>query len=254
MKLRAFIIFPLIAILFIFGCNREKVEAPPSGGSAEIKVAKAPPAPQQQPEPDKEMREKVAEAPPPQANNLPEISSIKLNPKVVYPGTKIKAEVEASDKDDDAVSFYYEWKKNGRILSGIASNELNTTGFKKGDLITLYVTPFDGKEKGKTKWSTTIMIANRAPQISSIPPSTISNGKYIYEVKAADPDGDMLTFTLEDAPQGMTIEPATGVISWNIPAVEDSKSISGYNIRIIVTDGDAKAFQVFSLSPQIEIK
>ncbi|MEK7842212.1 MAG: cadherin repeat domain-containing protein, partial [Deltaproteobacteria bacterium] len=122
-------------------------------------------------------------------------------------------------------------------------------GLKKGDLITLYVTPFDGKKKGKTRWSPTRMITNRPPVIISLPPIAISNGKYIYEVKANDPDGDILTFSIEDAPQGMTIDSATGVIQWDIPAATDVELPPTYNIRIVVSDGDAIAFQGFAMTP-----
>ena len=94
------------------------------------------------------------------------------------------------------------------------------------------------------------MIANRPPEIISVPSATISNGKYIYEVKAADPDNDALTFSLEEAPPAMTIDPETGVIRWDVPP----EAKGTHNIRIVATDGDAKAFQIFTLSPEIETK
>ncbi len=201
----------------------------------------------------------LPEAPPPpmpKKNALPEILSIKLSPKVVYPGDKIKTEVEGKDEDGDAVTFYHEWRKNDEILQGETSNELDTSRFKKGDIVTLYVTPFDGKEKGKMRWSPTLMIANRPPEITSIPATAVSNGKYIYEVKAIDSDGDTLTFSLETGPPGMTIDPSTGVVRWDIPppGERDLKSVPGYDIMIAVTDGDAKAFQGFTLNLQMEGK
>lgn len=194
-------------------------------------------------------------APQPKKNTPPEIVSIKLSPKVIYPGTKIKAEVSGKDADEgDEVSYLYEWRKNDTVLPDDTKPEIDTTGFKKGELITLYVTPFDGKDKGKTRFSRTIVIANRPPEITSLPPVGISNGKYLYEVKANDHDGDVLTYSLENAPSGMTINPATGGIIWDIPAATDSKSVSTYDIRIIVSDGDAAAFQGFSMTPEVEIK
>ena len=64
----------------------------------------------------------------------------------------------------------------------------------------------------------------------------------------------MLTYSLENAPSGMTIDPATGIIKWDIPAATDSKPVSTYDIRIVVSDGDAAAFQGFSMTPEVEIK
>jgi hypothetical protein len=83
-----------------------------------------------------------------------------------------------------------------------------------------------------------------------VPSTTISNGKYVYEVKAADPDNDTLIFSLEEAPSGMTIDPETGVVKWDIA----SEAKGTHNIRIAATDGDAKAFQVFTLTPEIETR
>ncbi|GEM_PF-1347748 len=200
--------------------------------------------------------EPVIETPlPPKKNTPPEILSVKLSPKIIYPGTKIKAEVSGKDADeDDEVTYFYEWRKNDTVLPDNIQPEIDTKGFKKGELITLFVTPFDGKDKGKTRFSRTIVIANRPPEITSLPPVTISNGKYLYEVKANDPDGDVLVYSLENAPSGMAIDPATGVIRWDIPVTADLKSVPTYNIRIVVSDGDATAFQGFSMTPEVEIK
>ena len=247
-----YIIAGVFVILFftLLRGKKEKIEIP---GPETLK----PPAPAAAPE---KPETKAAPAPttvpetPPKSNVPPEILSIKLSPKVVYPGTKIKAEVSARDADEDEVAYFYEWRKNDNALPDNDRMELDTTGFKKGELVTLFVTPFDGKDKGKKRFSKTIVMANRPLEITSVPSTAISNGKYIYEVKAADPDNDTLTFSLEEAPLGMTIAPATGVIRWNIPIAADLKSIPTYTIRVAVSDGDATAFQGFAITPNVEIK
>ncbi|MBM2838141.1 MAG: hypothetical protein HW415_766, partial [Deltaproteobacteria bacterium] len=175
-------------------------------------------------------------------NKLPEIVTIRLTPRLVYPGTKVKAEPEARDEDADTVSYYYEWKRNDDLLTGEMLDEIGTIGFNRGDFITVTVTPYDGKEKGKPRRSLPLIVANRPPEITSSAPSELSNGIYIYEVKAADPDGDKLTFSIEGAPSRMTIDSATGTIRW------DGLQPGTYNIKIEVSDGDAKAFQGFELS------
>ncbi|MDP2681572.1 MAG: putative Ig domain-containing protein [Deltaproteobacteria bacterium] len=193
--------------------------------------------------------------PPPKKNTPPEVLLIKLSPKIVYQGTKIKAEVSGKDADeDDEVTYFYEWRRNDTVLPDNIQPEIDTKDFKKGELITLFVTPFDGKDKGKTRFSRTIVIVNRPPEIISFPPVSVSNGKYLYEVKANDPDGDALTYSLENAPSGMIIDPATGIIRWDIPVTADLKSVTTYNIKIVVSDGDATAFQGFSMTPDVEIK
>jgi len=182
-------------------------------------------------------------------NELPEVISIRLSPRLVYPGTIVKAEAEGRDPDGDLVSLHYEWKKNEETVFEGSMDELKTDGFKKGDFITVFVTPSDGKMKGKTRKSIPLIIANRPPEIKSTPSTEIVNGKYTYKVEASDPDGDVLTFSLEESPAGMAIDPAAGIIKWDIPAVSpDSKTPPSYNVKVLVSDGDAKAFQGFSLT------
>lgn len=240
------ILMIFIAGIMILGCASEKTEEPaPQVKPAEVqtKVAEVgglQPASLQESMP--EVAAGAPAAPSTQKNKLPEIVTIRLTPRLVYPGAKVKAEPESRDEDGDTVSFYYDWKRNDDLLTGEILDEIGTTGFKKGDFITVTITPHDGKERGKPRRSLPLIVANRPPEITSSSPSDLSNGKYIYEVKAADPDGDKLSFSIEGAPSGMTIDSATGAIRWDVPQP------GTYNIKIEVSDGDAKAFQGFELS------
>jgi hypothetical protein len=57
--------------------------------------------------------------------------------------------------------------------------------------------------------------ANQAPTITSTPVTAATVGQpYAYDVNATDPDGDTLTYALDVAPAGMTINAATGLIAW----------------------------------------
>ena len=63
-----------------------------------------------------------------------------------------------------------------------------------------------------TAWAFTTT-ANHPPTITSTPPLMV-NRTYEYDVKATDPDGDALAFSLTNAPDGMTIDAETGLIRW----------------------------------------
>jgi len=180
-------------------------------------------------------------------NTPPEIVSVRLAPTLVYPGDEIGVRLEGRDADGDALTYTYEWRRNGNIIPDETMETLNTRGFKKRDLVSVTVIPFDGADKGKPRRSLPIVIANRPPEITSFPPVDISDSRYTYVVKASDADGDPLTFSLEESPPGMTIDPATGTIHWDIPLEADLKPLPSHNVKVIVTDGDAKAFQSFSL-------
>ena len=58
--------------------------------------------------------------------------------------------------------------------------------------------------------------SNNPPVITSAAVTTTAAGRqYLYDVEATDPDvGDVLAFSLDAAPPGMRIDPATGLIEW----------------------------------------
>ncbi len=71
-----------------------------------------------------------------------------------------------------------------------------------------------------TTVAVTVREANTAPSISAVPPQTVFQGGILrVNVDAADADlpANALTFSLTDAPEGATIDPQTGEISWRVP-------------------------------------
>ncbi|NJR73770.1 MAG: VWA domain-containing protein [Scytonema sp. CRU_2_7] len=75
---------------------------------------------------------------------------------------------------------------------------------------------------------------NYAPVITSKPAIAAAiNQQYVYDVDAIDGDNDPLKYSLLTAPQGMTIDENTGLISWNTT----SQIAEDYNINVQVADG-----------------
>ena len=68
---------------------------------------------------------------------------------------------------------------------------------------------------------------------------------YRYDADATDPDGDSLTYSLVDAPAGMSIDPATGAISWPVSLA----SVGAYAVTVRAQDADgSSAIQTFTLN------
>lgn len=231
--------------LCLFSCSDEQrgavtapqaapqhVEPPREGGG--IPVATAGPA------------QGEAEEPPALSttNSPPEILTLKMEPPQVFAGTTVKSVVEVSDPQNDPVMLDFSWEKNGEILPGEVMEELDTTGMQKGDVLTVVVTPFDGKVRGESKRSRPIVILNRPPEIISLPTPSIVEGVFTYAVKATDPDGDKLIFALEEAPHGMKMDADSGLAEWIVPKDFNGK----VQVKIVVTDGDAGVFQSFDLN------
>jgi hypothetical protein len=178
-------------------------------------------------------------------NSPPVIQEVWIEPKVAYVTDRLKAIVKGSDPDGDSITYVYKWEKNGVVLSGEETDILEPNRFKKGDSITVTVTPNDGETSGKTKKSDAIVVANSPPIITSSPPTTTDGNIYIYHVGANDPDNDPIIFTLKTSPRGMEIDKETGVIRWEIQKRDQGPQL----IEIEASDPDgAKSFQRFTLS------
>lgn len=56
-------------------------------------------------------------------------------------------------------------------------------------------------------------VTNHSPHITSQPPHMV-NKTYVYDIDAVDEDGDLLRFSLSGAPEGMVLDPVTGMLTW----------------------------------------
>ncbi len=92
----------------------------------------------------------------------------------------------------------------------------------------------------------TASLANSAPTITSRP---ITNGVadevYAYDPTATDPDHDALTWSLVQAPAGLSINPATGTLRW----LPGQGQVGSYPIQVEVSDPyGGSAIQPYTLT------
>ncbi len=91
---------------------------------------------------------------------------------------------------------------------------------------------------------------NLPPEIVSDPVgSAVAGEAYVYLVDAEDPDGDVLAFSLEVAPVGMTVDPVSGRIDWT----PTDAQVGTASVRVRATDPgglfDAQDFGIMVASP-----
>jgi hypothetical protein len=104
----------------------------------------------------------------------------------------------------------------------------------------------DGNGANDTQsFTITVSNTNDAPTITSTPvTSATEEVQYIYDVEAADPDGDILTYSLSTYPSGMTIDSATGLITWT----PTNSQVGANNVYILISDGkggtDTQSFMI----------
>ena len=178
--------------------------------------------------------------------SLSEIRSVKVTTISDNPRGGFRPGIEYSGEHDESTGFIYEWKLNGNDITGSNDEELEWgEGFKKGDTITVTVTPLSDLGQGAVSAEGSFRIPNSPPVISSEPDTSFKEGKFSYIVQAEDPDGDPVDFSLRGAPSGMTIEPAAGLIIWEY----GEKDAGDYKVTVIVTDSEgAQASQELTLS------
>jgi hypothetical protein len=147
----------------------------------------------------------------------------------------IKAEVSGDYQGTGQVTYEYAWHINGKPVKGIKDNTLPPGEFKKGDYISVVVTPFvDGAEKAPYR-SMPVIIHSSPPSLELKEISQKLNQAIELQLISSDPDGDKVTFSLETPfLEGMTIEKETGKIIYN----PKKKEKGTYRFRASATDSD----------------
>lgn len=117
--------------------------------------------------------------------------------------------------------------------------QLNRAGLTRAAAtvwLTFALASCGGEQDPSTSSSTA---ENSAPVISGSPGTTATAGvPYSFQPTATDPDGDALSYSVENMPGWATFSIATGRIS-GTPAAADVGTYA--NIRISVSDGNGKA-------------
>ena len=123
----------------------------------------------------------------------------------------IEVTPQTEDADADYVTLSYQWLINGQVNEEFTENRLPANAYQTGDKIQVKITPEDGYGTGRTYTSRNLEMLSAAPVITSQPPKSFEAMEYTYQVEATDVDSSELTFSLEDAPDGMTIDASTPV-------------------------------------------
>ncbi len=160
-------------------------------------------------------------------NTPPAISQVKFIPEAFKAGDKLGVEPTGTDADGDTVTFLYEWTVNGEPAG---NGQYLGSVLKRGMNIAVRITPFDGVDYGEP-----VMVkkefVNMPPVITQHKECTFNGSLYTYQVKASDPDGDPLTYSMDSAPEGMTIDSSTGLITWVVPPDFKGAKNFGFTVK-----------------------
>jgi len=127
-------------------------------------------------------------------NNPPVVTEVTLLPLQPTVQTEIKARILSSDKEGDPITYQIKWFVNGTEIGEGMSFSYDEV--EKGDKIFAEVTPYDGKDYGKTVRTDEITIGGLPPKILSLqiaPESLfVTTPQVVVTALAEDPDKDSL--------------------------------------------------------------
>jgi RHS repeat-associated protein len=153
--------------------------------------------------------------------------------------------IVAVDAEGDTISYRLVQSPSGMTIDPSGLIRWTTTSAHAG-VHAVEVEVLDSKG-GKAIQQTTLAVFDNAdPVITSQPNLTAQvNAVYNYQVTVSDAVDDVLSYRLSDAPRGMTIDPASGLIAWT----PDNQAYVQERVTVVVTDGRGGiAQQSFSIS------
>ena len=162
-------------------------------------------------------------------------------------------DVEATDDNGDTLTYSLDIAPAGMTID-TASGLINWTpsDAQLGDNpVTVRVA--DGAGGFATQsFQVSVIDDNVAPVITSTPVTNATvNDPYTYDVEATDDNGDTLTYSLDTAPAGMTIDTASGLINWTPVAAQ----VGDNPVTVRVSDGEGgfatQSFQVVVIDDNV---
>jgi hypothetical protein len=179
-------------------------------------------------------------------NALPRAVEVVLDRPVdsLHAGTDLTAMPRGVDPDGDDIQWEYQWLRNDEEIPGEAGAVLAADRYRRGDRVTVRVTPSDAEGQGEPYTPQAATVLNAAPTFVSRAPAWSGGVEYVYQVHALDPDGDPVQYQLTKAPGGMVVDPSTGMIRWPLVGAPPGR----HAIEIQINDGQgATASQPFEL-------
>ena len=150
-------------------------------------------------------------------NEPHELVDVRIIPEAPDTTDDLTVAYEVSNPDNDDLLVDYEWRRNGRLLEDYDYDALPSEETAKGDVIEVTLSISDGIADTIDAASTTIVDAPPVVSVPNAPDAVAYGDQAMFRAEASDPDGEgvgELAFQIEHGPAGMTVDPASGEVSW----------------------------------------
>ncbi|MBI4596187.1 MAG: VCBS repeat-containing protein [Candidatus Tectomicrobia bacterium] len=121
--------------------------------------------------------------------------------------------VSSNDLDGDPLTISYTWKRNGVVIQDQTTSTLQSGLFSWGDVISVTATVSDGK-MGVNSNTAVVTIGGAISPTEPLPASVIYNQPVSFQLKVMGVGNNPVTFSLAYGPSNMTVDAATGLVSW----------------------------------------
>ena len=150
-------------------------------------------------------------------NTPPVVKALTLEPSEVKPGDTVRAVVDLWDADQDEIHHIVKWWRNNKVVAeGEGQDRFVTEQWNRGDVLAVSIVVSDKEGKGAETFSSPLTLSNSPPQFTTTPSVQVDKeGRFEYRAHAMDGEGDPVTYKLEVAPPGMTINEQTGHVQWS---------------------------------------
>jgi hypothetical protein len=157
--------------------------------------------------------------------------------------TELSLPVQASDENGDTLTYNVLDLPEGATFDNQVFHWIPT--FDQAGDYTITFTVSDGQLSGVETVTVTVSNINRPPVLDPIAQQTVfENNLLSLAISAIDPDGDTLTYSAPELPQGATF--ANAFFQWT----PDFDAMGTYSVSFTVSDGEAE----HSLTAQIQVE
>ena len=170
--------------------------------------------------------------------NLPPlITRLSLRPNAPTATEAIEARFAITDVENDPVTTTWSWFVNDTEVTTASSAILTPGIYRKGDEVRVVLTASDGFSTAQEEATT--VIADTPLEIFTDAPTTVTYGSAVtFSAGVTDIDDDptdQLILTLDYGPTGMSLDPATRLVTWvaELPMFDLTTDV---NWRISVND------------------
>lgn len=148
----------------------------------------------------------------------------------------VSLQINASDPDEDSLTFSAVNLPPGLSInaSGLISGTITYEAAGSYDVVVTARDSGSPQLKDEARFTWTVTNVNRPPTIDSAPGgmSSFEGQSVNLQILASDPDGDSLTFAAENLPEGLIINPTSGLINGQI----GYNAHGSYDVTITVSD------------------